>query len=115
LGERGPLGGQIQVIGRHQLGVQPVAVQGCPATVRSLGGVLDQDVGVVLRVAGAAHAVLEGHRHQPPDRLIAVGAVVVTADPEAVALQVADRNREGFGPSFGQQPLGLGAAAGGQQ
>ena len=46
LGERGPLGGQVQVIGRHQLGVQPVAVQRRPAAVRSLGGVLDQHMGV---------------------------------------------------------------------
>jgi hypothetical protein len=30
--------------------------------------------------------MLERHRHQPPDRLIAVGAVVVAADAEAVAL-----------------------------
>ena len=51
LGERGPLGGQVQVIGRHQLGVQPVAVQGRPAAVRSLGGVLDQHVGVEVGVA----------------------------------------------------------------
>jgi hypothetical protein len=63
LGERGSLGGQIQVVGRHQLGVQPVAVQGRPASVRPLGGVLDQHVGVAVGVAGAAHAVLEGHRH----------------------------------------------------
>jgi hypothetical protein len=72
-------------------------------------------MGVEVGVAGAAHAVLEGHRHQPPDRLITVDPVVITADPDAVALQVADRNMEGFGPSLSQQPSHLGAAAGGQQ
>jgi hypothetical protein len=51
LGERRPLGRQVQVVGRHQLGVQPVAVQRRPPPVRSLGGVLDQHVGVELRVA----------------------------------------------------------------
>ena len=90
MGERGPLGGQVQMIGGHQMGVQPVAVQGRPPSVRALGSVLDKHVGVEVGVAGAAHAVLEGHRHQPADRLVAVGAVVVAADPEAVALQVAD-------------------------
>jgi hypothetical protein len=37
---------------------------------------------VEVGVAGAAHAVLERHRHQPPDRLMAVGAVVVPADSD---------------------------------
>jgi hypothetical protein len=115
VGERGPLGGQVQVVGRHQVGVQPVAVQRGPAAVRALGGVLHQDVGVAVGVAGAAHAVLEGHRHQPPGRLVVVGAVVIAADPEAVALEVADRRLEGVGASVGQQPAGLGAADGGQQ
>jgi hypothetical protein len=90
LGERGPLGGQVQVVDRHQVGVQSVAVQGRPASVRALGGVLDQHVGVVVGVAGAAHAVFEGHRRQPPCRRVAIRAVVVAADPEAMAFQVAD-------------------------
>ena len=59
--------------------------------------------------------MLEGHRHQPPDRLIAIGPVVVAADAEAVAFQVADRNLEGLAAAVGQQPPDLGAAAGGQQ
>jgi hypothetical protein len=70
---------------------------------------------VEVGVAGAAHAVLEGHRHQPPDHLVAVDPVVLSTDPDAVVLQVADRDLEGLGPSLGQQPPGLGAAAGGQQ
>jgi len=115
LGERGPLGGQIQVIGRHQMGIQPVGVQGRPPSVRTLGGVLDQDVGVAVGVASAAHAVLERHRHQPTNCLVAIRAVVVTPDPEAMALQVGDGCLEGFGASFGQQPPHLVAATGGQQ
>jgi hypothetical protein len=115
LGERRPLGGQIQVVGRHQLGVQPVAVQGRPAAVRSPGGVLDKDVGVVLGVAGAAHAVLEGHRHQPPCRRVAVGAVVVAADADAVPLHIPDADLEGLGAALGQQPPDFWAAGGGQQ
>jgi hypothetical protein len=102
LGERGPLGGQVQVIGGHQVGIQPVAVQGRPPSVRTLRRILDKDVGVAVGVAGAAHAVLEGHRHQPPDRRVAVGAVVVAAHAEAVAFQVADRDSEGLGSSVGQ-------------
>jgi hypothetical protein len=72
-------------------------------------------VGVAVGVACAAHAVLEGHRHQAADRLVAVSPVVVAADPEAVALQVADGELQGFGAAVGQQPPHLGAAAGGQQ
>jgi hypothetical protein len=48
--ERRPLGRQVQVIGRHQLGVQPIGVQRGPAAVRALGGVLHQHVGVELRI-----------------------------------------------------------------
>jgi hypothetical protein len=59
--------------------------------------------------------MLEGHRHQPPDRLIAIGPVVVAAHAEAVALQVANGDLEGLGPAVSQQPPHLGAAAGGQQ
>jgi hypothetical protein len=113
LGERGPFGGQVQVVRGHQVGVQPVAVQGCPAAVRALGGVLDEHVGVEVGVAGAAHAVLEGHRHQPTHRLVAVGAVVVTADPDAMALQVPNGDGEGFGAALSQQPPSLWAAGGG--
>jgi hypothetical protein len=51
----------------------------------------------------------------PPDCPVAVRAVVVAAHAEAVAFQVADRDLEGLGPSFGQQPPHLGAAGGGQQ
>jgi hypothetical protein len=72
-------------------------------------------MGVVLGVAGAAHAVLEGHRHQPGGRLIAVGAVVFAAHADAVALEVADGDAEGFGAAFSQQPPGLRVGAGGQQ
>jgi hypothetical protein len=80
-----------------------------------LGGVLDKDVGMAVGVAGAAHAVLEGHRHQPPSRLVAVSAVVVAPHPEAMALHIADREHEGLGPSFGQQPPHPWAAGSGQQ
>jgi hypothetical protein len=60
-------------------------------------------------------AVLERHRQHAGVDVVAVDAVVVAADPDPVALQVADRDREGLGPSVGQQPPGLRAAAGGQQ
>jgi hypothetical protein len=59
--------------------------------------------------------VLEGHRRQPSNRLVAIGAVVVAADAKTVALQVGDGDGEGLGPSFGQQPPGLRATASGQQ
>jgi hypothetical protein len=114
LGDRGPLSGQVQVIGRHQLGVPPVAVQGRPPSVRTLGGVLDKEVGVVLRVAGPAQAMLVGHRDQDPNRPVAVGPVVLAADPDAVAFQVVDRHLEGVGPALGHLPPDLGAGAGGQ-
>jgi hypothetical protein len=51
LGQRGPLGSQVQVIGGHQMRVQPVAVQGRPPSVRSLSGVLDEHMGVAVGVA----------------------------------------------------------------
>jgi hypothetical protein len=51
LGERRPLGGQVQVIGGHQVGVQAIAVERGPAPVGALGGVLHQHVGVELGVA----------------------------------------------------------------
>ncbi len=59
------------MIGRHQMRVQPIGVERRPALIRSLGGVLHQHVGVVLRVAGAAHAVLERDPQQPPAGLVA--------------------------------------------
>jgi hypothetical protein len=58
--------------------------------------------------------VLEGHRHQPPDRRVAIRPVVVAADPEAVAFHVADGDLQGLGAAVGQQPPGLWAAGGGQ-
>ena len=70
---------------------------------------------MAVGVACAAHAVLEGHRHQPPDRLVAVGAVVVAAHAEAAALQVANGHLEGLTAAVGEQPPHLGATAGGQQ
>jgi hypothetical protein len=51
----------------------------------------------------------------PPDRLVAIRAVVVAPNPEAVALQIADGDLKGFGAAVGQQPAGLGAGASGQQ
>jgi hypothetical protein len=80
-----------------------------------LHSILDEYVGVGVGVAGAAHAVLERHRHQPPDGLVAVGAVVVAADPDAVALQVADGDRERLGARLGDLPPHPIAAPGGQQ
>jgi hypothetical protein len=80
-----------------------------------LGGVLDQRVGVELRVAGAAHAVLERHRHQATGRLVAVGAVVVAADPDPMGLQVADADLQRLSPCLGDLPANLVAAAGAQQ
>src|SRR5512132_3281459 len=59
--------------------------------------------------------MLEGHRHQPPDRRVAVGPVVVSAHPDAVALQIPDADLEGLVAALGQQPTDLGVAAGSQQ
>jgi hypothetical protein len=101
LGERRPLGRQVQVIGRHQLRVQPIGVQRCPAAIRSLGGVLHQHVGVELRIAGAAHAMLERHRQHAGVDVVAVGAVVVAAHPDPMGLQVANAHLEGFCPRVG--------------
>jgi len=70
---------------------------------------------VAVGVAGAAQAMLEGHRHQPPSRLVPVGAVVVAADPDTVALQILNAGLEGLGPALGQQPPDPWAAASGQQ
>jgi hypothetical protein len=115
LGERRPLSGQVQVVGRHEMGVQPVAVQGGPASVRSLGGVLDEHVGVVVGITGAAHAVLERHRQHPRLDVVAVGAVVVAPHPNPVGLQVPDAALEGLIPCFGDLPPEVVAAASGQQ
>jgi hypothetical protein len=52
--------------------------------------------------------------HEVRRKPVAVRAVVVTPHPESVALQVTDGDGEGLGASFGQQPPGVGAAAGGQ-
>jgi hypothetical protein len=59
--------------------------------------------------------MLEGHCHQAPGRLVAVGAVVVSSDADAVPLQVGDGDCEGLAAALSQQPPDLGAAAGGQQ
>ena len=72
-------------------------------------------MGVVLRVTGAAQAVLERHRHQPADRLVAVGPVVVAAHPDPMALQVGDGGLEGVSAGLGHLPADRVAAAGGQQ
>jgi hypothetical protein len=103
------------VIGRHQVGVQPIAVQRRPPPVGAFGGVLDEHVGVGVGVAGAAHAVLERHRHQPAARLVTVGAVVVAADPDPVPLQVADADLKRLGPCLGDLPAELVATAGREQ
>jgi len=115
LGERRPLGRQVQVIGRHQMRVEPVAVQGRPASVRPLSGVLHQRVGVELRITQAAQPVLERHRQQSTPDVVAVGAVVITAHPDPVGLQVADADLERLIAGFGHLPADLVAAAGGQQ
>jgi hypothetical protein len=95
LGERRPLSRQVQVIGRHQVGVEPIGVERGPAAVGAVGGVLDEDVGVELRITRAAEAVLERHRQHAGLDVAAVGAVVVAAHPDPVALQVADADLEG--------------------
>jgi hypothetical protein len=115
LGERRPLGRQVQVIGGHRVGVQAVTVQGGPAPVGAVGGVLHQHVGVELRITGAALAMLERHRQHTVGDLVAVGAVVVAPHPDPVALQVGDAHLQSFGAGLGDLPAGLVAAAGGQQ
>jgi len=72
-------------------------------------------VGVVLRVTGAAQAVLERHRYQPADRLVAVGPVVLPAHPGPVALQVGDCRLEGVRSRLGHLPPHQVAAARRQQ
>jgi hypothetical protein len=97
------------------MGIQPIGVERGPAPVGTLGGVLHQHMGVELRIARAAQPVLERHRqHAAPD-VVAVGAVVVAAHPDPVALQVADAHLEGLGTGVGDLPPDAVAAAGGQQ
>src|SRR5215217_5261824 len=50
--------------------------------------------------------MLEGYRHQPPGRRVAVGAVVLPAHAEAVAFQVADGDLEGLGAALGRRTWG---------
>jgi hypothetical protein len=59
-----------------------------------------------LRVAGAAQTVLERHRQQPAAHVVAVGAVMVAAHPDPVALQVADSDLKSLRPSLGYLPPG---------
>jgi SagB-type dehydrogenase family enzyme len=106
---------QVAALLGHQMGVQPVAVERGPAAVRTLSGVLHQDMRVELRIAGAAEAVLERDGEQPAAYVVAVGAVVVAAHPDPVGLQVVDADVEGLGPGLGDLPAELLAAAGGQQ
>jgi hypothetical protein len=72
-------------------------------------------VDVGLRVAGAAHAVLEADPEQPADGLVPLGTVVAAAHAKAVGLQVGQRRLERFGPcGVDLRPPG-GPAAGGEQ
>jgi hypothetical protein len=115
LRERRPFGRQVQVIGRHQMGVQPIAVQRAPAPIGALGGVLHQHMGVSMRVTGAADPVLERDPQQPTNGPLAVGAVVVASDSDTVALQVGDRHLQGLRPGGGDLGADALATAGGQQ
>ncbi len=103
------------MVGGYQVRVQPVGVQRRPAAVRSLGGVLHQDVGVVLRVTGPADPVLERDPQQPALGQGAVGAVVVAAHPDPMLLQVADGDLEGLAAGLGDLAADLPAASARQQ
>src|SRR5215218_5409366 len=50
--------------------------------------------------------MLEGHCHQPSDRLVAIGPVVVAAHAETVALQVANGHLEGLAAASSDTLLG---------
>ena len=104
----------IEPVGGHGVGVQLAGIQGRPAAVRAHGGVLDQDMGVPLRVAFAAGPVVEGGGGDAASAE-PVDAVVAAADPDRLLFEPAQDGSDGhmaggldFRPDFR-------ATSGGQQ
>jgi hypothetical protein len=93
-GEFRPQGGVVQPVGGHGMGVQLPRIQGRPAAVRAHGGVLDQHVGVPLRVAFAAGPVIEGGGGDTASAE-PVDAVVAAADPDRLLLEPAQHGSDG--------------------
>ncbi len=114
LGQLGAESCVIEAVGGHRVGVEELGVQRGPALVGAEGGVLDQHVGVPLRVAFAAGAVVEGGGGEA-EALVALGAVVAAADPDRLALQVGQGLADGRVPCGLCLPAHVRAAAGGEQ
>jgi hypothetical protein len=114
-GQLGPLDRQVQVVGGHQVRIQPIRIQRTPAPIRPQGDVLDQHMRMGLGVAGAAAAMLEGHRQPPTVGLVTVDPVVLASHPDRMGLQVGDCGSQ-RGRAGRIHLLSAGrAAAGGQQ
>jgi hypothetical protein len=114
LGQLSAESGVVEAVGGHGVGVEQLGVKSRPASVGAEGGVLDQDVGVPLRVALAAGAVVEGGTREP-QALMALGAVVAAADPDRLAFQVGEDLADRRVPCGLHLPAHVRAAAGGEQ
>jgi hypothetical protein len=69
--------------------IQVPAVQRCPAAVRPLDPVGDDQMGVQQRIALAAGAMVEAHRQQPLSGHV-LDTIVAASGPQ-VSVQVRDR------------------------
>jgi len=94
LGQLRAEGGVVEAVGGHGVGVQPLGVQSGPASIGAEGGVLDQDMGMPLRVALAAGAMVERGTHQAQASVVG-GAVVAAPHPDGFALEVGENLADG--------------------
>jgi hypothetical protein len=104
----------VDAVGGHRVGVQPLGVQCRPAAIRPEGGVLHQHVGVPLRVALPAGAMVERRRGDPL-AAEAVGAVVTAAHADCLLLQPRQHHADRGMPRLGHFRSNFRGAAGGQQ
>jgi hypothetical protein len=84
----------VQPVGGHGVGVQLPRVQRRPAPIRTYGGVLNQQVGVPVRVALLAGPRIERGRGDPASAE-PVDAVVAPADPDRLLFQPAEHLPDG--------------------
>src|SRR5581483_3447742 len=89
-GELGAQVGLVEVAAGLSVQEQPPAIQVSPAAVGPAGHVGDQDVGVQLRVAGAARAVAKRSGEKPVAEHRLLAAAPATANG-GLALHVAKR------------------------